>query len=243
MQLNLEIWNKETYKEFIDYLYSISDNACQDFNNKIVPNSKSHIIGIRVPKMRDTAKSIAKGNAKAFLDFQETLDKSDLTHEEITMYGLVIAYAKFTYDENCTRIKYYSKIVNNWACCDVPVSSFKFIKNFTTEYKYEIEQFLSSDNLWVQRVGTILLLDHYLDTEDNVKYSLEQVNDLKSDEYYVQMGQAWLIATAFSKFRDITKTFLENDFALNNDVKKMTIRKLRDSYLISKEDKDWTKTW
>lgn len=243
MELNLQTWNKETYQNFIKHLHSAADKTYKDFNNRITPNSESNIIGVRVPIMRDYAKNIAKGDAKGFLDIQQSIDKTKLSHEEITIYGLVIGYSKFTYDEACSHIRNYASLVNNWACCDVPVSSFKFLSKSLEEYKSEVDLFLNSVNFWEQRVGVILLLDHYLINENHAKYSLSQINKLQSSEYYVQMAQAWLIATAFAKHRDLTKGFLEDGFALNDEVKKMTIRKLRDSYRISDQDKEWTKTW
>ena len=69
------------------------------------------------------------------------------------------------------------------------------------------------------------------------------MNKLSSSEYYVQMAQAWLIATAFAKHRDLTKKFMENDFSLPDEVRKMTVRKLCDSYRVSEEDKLWAKQW
>lgn len=64
------------------------------------------------------------------------------------------------------------------------------------------------------------------------------INNLSSDEYYVMMAQAWLIATAAAKQRDIAVDFLKRGTSLSSDVKKMTIRKIRDSFRISPDDKE-----
>lgn len=37
----------------------------------------------------------------------------------------------------------------------------------------------------------------------------------------------------------MTKDYLTNNFSLGDAVLKMTVRKLRDSYRVTKEDKDW----
>lgn len=235
-------WNKSSYNDFLNYLHSLSDSDYKDFNNKITPFSQSDIIGIRVPKMREISKEISKGNFREFLEYINTLDKTKLSHEEISIYGLVIGYAKLPFGELCERIRTYASLVNNWACCDCPVSSFKEIKKYLEEYKIEIYRFLKSKNPWEQRVGIIILLDYYLNTAEMARYALTMINDVKSNEYYVMMAQAWLIATSLAKQRDITHGYLVNDFDLNDDVKKMTIRKVRDSFRISEEDKNFILT-
>ena len=244
MELNLKSWNTQTYAEYLEYLKSLGDKDYKDFNSKITPNSDSEIIGVRVPKLRECAKSIAKGNFREFIKAADDTAKiRSLSHEEITVYGLVIGYAKLPFGEMCERIRRYSLLVNNWACCDVPVSSFKQIRKLREEYKIEIYGLLHSQNLWQQRVGVIILLGHYLGEEKDAAYALDCVNKLSSSEYYVQMAQAWLIATAFAKHRDLTKKFMENDFSLPDEVRKMTVRKLCDSYRVSEEDKLWAKQW
>lgn len=244
MELSSKMWNLKSYSEFLEYLKNLADNDYKDFNAKITPNSESEIIGVRVPKLRECAKEISKGDFRGFIEAaDQTAQTRSLTHEEITIYGLVIGYTKLPFGEMCERIRRYSLLVNNWACCDVPVSTFKQIRRFKEEYKIEIFAFLKSQNLWQQRVGIIILLDHYLSDEKDAAYALQSINSVKSDEYYVQMAQAWLIATSFAKHRDLTKNFIERDFSLSSNVKKMTIRKLRDSYRVSAEDKEWAKNW
>lgn len=233
-------WNENSYQDYIKYLKNLADDEYKKFNSKITPiSNESQIYGVRVPKMRDTAKAIAKGNFRDFLDYMDTLDNKSLSHEEISIYGMVIGYAKLPFGELCQRIRTYASKVNNWACCDCPVSSFKEIKKYIEEYKIEIYRFLKSKNPWEQRVGLIILLDYYLFDKESAEYALSETDSVKSEEYYVQMAQAWLIATAFAKQRDLTKDYLLNKFSLGDTVLKMTVRKLRDSYRVIQEDKDW----
>ncbi len=244
MELNLKTWNMQTYADYLRYLKSLADKDYKDFNSKITPNSESEIFGVRVPKMRECAKSISKG---CFREFIKTADEAaktrNLSHEEITIYGLVIGYTKLPFGEMCERIRRYSQLVNNWACCDVPVSSFKQVRSFKEEYKIEIYAMLKSQNFWQQRVGVIMLLDHYLSDTDDAAYALDSINKVDSHEYYVMMAQAWLITTAFAKHKDLTKEFMKDTFSLSDEVRKMTVRKIRDSFRISADDKEWAKNW
>lgn len=232
-------WDESGYAEYVGYLKSLADEKYREFNNKITPDSGSAIMGVRVPELRRIAKEIAMGDGRGFLDYVTYSLKDSMTQEEIIIAGLTVGAMRLPFGELCQRIRTYASMVNNWACCDVPVSSFKGIKNFIEEYKIEIYRFLKSENPWEQRVGIIILLDYYLSDEDSAAYALSQVNSVKSGEYYVNMAQAWLIATAFAKRRDLTKSWLENEFDLGESVLKMTVRKLRDSYRVSSEDKDW----
>ena len=64
------------------------------------------------------------------------------------------------------------------------------------------------------------------------------IDEITIDKYYVNMGIAWLLCECFTKYRDITLNYLLkskiNTFTFNK-----TISKIRDSYRVSKEDKEY----
>ena len=66
------------------------------------------------------------------------------------------------------------------------------------------------------------------------------VAEIKSDEYYVKMMQAWYFATALSKQYGEAVKLIENNL-LSNEVKKKTIQKAVESYRISAKKKDYLK--
>lgn len=230
---------RRRYNEFLKRLKSLAEEDYKSFSGKITPGSCARIMGVRVPALRSIAKEIAKDRPEEFIGYVlSSLEKEKMTHEEIVVFGLVIGYAKFDFNKFCEFAAAFSEYVCNWACCDVPVSSFKLIAKYTEEYKPEAERLLKSPNPWVQRVGVVTLLDYYLESPENAEYALNMINNLSSDEYYVMMAQAWLIATAAAKQRDIAVDFLKRGTSLSSDVKKMTIRKIRDSFRISPDDKE-----
>lgn len=68
MDFTQTIWNDNSYQAYIEYLKSLADDKYKEFNSKITPiSNESQIYGVRVPKMRDTAKLIAKGSFQRFL--------------------------------------------------------------------------------------------------------------------------------------------------------------------------------
>ena len=171
MDFTQTIWNDNSYQAYIEYLKSLADDKYKEFNSKITPiSNESQIYGVRVPKMRDTAKLIAKGSFRAFLDYVDALDNKSLSHEEISIYGMVIGYAKLPFGELCQRIRTYASKVNNWACCDCPVSSFKEIKKYIDKYV------LGEDK--EAHVSTSSFYRHYKDKydvmNDNYKRILDQ---------------------------------------------------------------------
>lgn len=84
------------------------------------------------------------------------------------------------------------------------------------------------------------MLSYYLEDE-YIDRVLERCGRIKSDEYYVNMGNAWLIATAYAKYPEKTKNFLLTE-KLDDETFKMTVRKCIESTRIPKEEKDYLRS-
>ena len=224
------LWDKETYQALLDHLTTLTDEQYKAFNAKLIPDAPD-LLGIRVPVLRSLAKEIAKGDWQAFLEVSDSR-----LHEAVTLEGLVIGYAKCGYDEFCPRIRRFAEKVYNWAICDVPVSSFKLIRKHREAYLTEAAWMLKHENPWAQRVGIIILLDHYLEGEW-LPFALQRIDEIDSGFYYVQMAQGWLVATAFAKDREATLAYLRN-CRLNDTAFQMAVRKIRDSCRVTREDKE-----
>ena len=231
MELTRESWTQAEYKEFAEYLETLADEKYKKFSDALVPGAELSF-GIRVPILRQTAKEIAKGNYKEFLAC-----KKGQYREEIMLEGLVMTLIKCDYPQMLAYIKEYADKITSWETCDVV--SFKGLKKYLSEFFDDIEYFIYSSNPWVQRYGFGCLLEFYL-TDEYIDRVLEYVNSIDSDFYYVQMMQAWLVATAAAKQRDKTIAFLA-DNRLNAKTQNMAIQKMRDSYRISPEDKELIK--
>ena len=231
MELTRESWTQADYKEFAEYLKTLADEKYKKFSDALVPGAELSF-GIRVPILRQTAKEIAKGNYKEFLAC-----KKGQYREEIMLEGLVMTLIKCDYPQMLAYIKEYADKITSWETCDIV--SFKGLKKYLSEFFDDIEYFIYSSNPWVQRYGFGCLLEFYL-TDEYIDRVLEYVNSIDSDFYYVQMMQAWLVATAAAKQRDKTIAFLA-DNRLNAKTQNMAIQKMRDSYRISPEDKELIK--
>ena len=222
-------WNEENYNEFIKYLYSLQDLKYKEFHSSLVLNSKYEMIGIRLPVMRDIAKNIAKGNIEEFLEFAK-----DKYYEEIMIQGLVISKIK---DEK-TFYKYFKKHINkidNWALCDSFCSSIKIVEKYEDKYLKESINLALKQDEFLSRVGLVMILGHFIN-EKNLKIIFDTLNKIKSDKFYINMAEAWLVCEIYTKFPKETEEFLKNN-KLNKFTQNKAISKIHDSYRVTSEEK------
>ena len=232
MELIKDIWTKKDYQEYVKYLISLKNDKNKTFSEKLI-FTKYEILGLKIPQERDIAKLIVKGNYQNFLDVAEFK-----YYEEIMIYGFVIAYTK---DLNIID-KYldkYISLVDNWSLCDSFTSSLKILKK-NNKYFNKAKKLALSNKEYQIRVGLTIILFQYVN-ENNLKEIFYILDNLKLDTYYVNMAASWLLCDLFIKQRKETLEYIKhtkiNDFTFNK-----FISKCRDSYRVSKEDKEFLKT-
>lgn len=69
MKLNNIKWNKDSYNEFINYLYSYQDIKYRKFHKKLILDDK--LIGIRIPILKKISKEISKTDYKSFIKYNK----------------------------------------------------------------------------------------------------------------------------------------------------------------------------
>lgn len=229
MELIRDSWNKDDYDKFIDYLFEIRDIKYRDFYSKV--GVSNNVIGIRIPILKRIAKDISIGN---YIEFLRLIKEN--YYEEITLYGLIICNIK-DIKGSVKYLEIYKNKINNWASCDLFCSNYKIVnKNKNYFWKY-INNSISSDNLWIRRMCFVLIISYYMGD----KY-LEDIFRLcdryNTNEYYVQMAVAWLISVCYTRGKDKTLQYIKNnkldDFTYNK-----AIQKIRESYKVDDEDKDF----
>ena len=242
MPISLKPHNIETYQKFIEYLISIKDEEYKKFHSSLVLNSKYEMIGIRLPIMRKIAKEISKTNIEEFLKyssgdvFWDTPKKHDKYYEEIMIQGLVISSIK---DEE-KFYKYFKNHINkidNWALCDSFCNSIKIVEKYEEKYfPLSIEMCLNEDE-FISRIGLVTILSHFVE-EKNLAEIFEMLNKIKSDKFYINMAQAWLVCELYIKHPKETMEFIKHN-NLNKFTHNKAISKIHDSYRVSKEDKEY----
>ena len=96
--------------------------------------------------------------------------------------------------------------------------------------------YLRSDEEFFIRFGVVMLLDHFI-TEDYIDLVLEEMDKIHQDAYYVKMAVAWNLSVCFVKFRDKALSYLRTNH-LDDWTYNKTIQKIRESYRVTKEDKE-----
>ena len=228
MNLNINKWTEEIYQEYLNYLISLGETKYGEFSSKLTP-TKYELIGIRIPNLRQIAKNITKGDYQSFLEHSQ-----DKYFEEVLIEGLVIASIK---DEEVfiDYFNQYIKKIDNWAINDVFCNSivlFKDEKYFDLCLKLAL-----SDSEFISRVGLISILSHYVN-DNNINSIFYILDHLNSDAYYTKMAAAWLLCDCYIKHPIKTNEYLKIS-KLNNWTYNKAIQKMKESYRVSKEDKEY----
>ncbi len=219
------------YANLLEIMRLNADEASLPFK-KAVLNTSVPIIGCTVPFVRSLAKNCTLEEAESFPvhDWYEV----DLLH------GMLVADCKLTFSQKSPLLAEFADTIENWAVCDSSV-----VKVPRAERELYFTFFcdmLASDKPFVCRYGTVDLLSNFLDAEhiDAVFAQLGAITQWGS--YYVDMGAAWLIATAMVKCREQTVLYMQTDGrrVLNKFTYNKALQKMRDSYRVSEADKQWT---
>lgn len=213
-------------------LFKLQDKKYKEFHSKLIPNIKEDlIIGVRVPELRKLAKKY-KDNSSYFLN--------KLPHkyyDENVLHGLLISEVK-DYDKCIYELERFLPYIDNWAVCDM--TNPKVFKKHKEELLIKIKEWINSKDTYTIRYGIRMLMNYYLD-EDYKKEYLCLPLKIKSEEYYINMMIAWYYATALSKQYEDTIILLETK-KLSPWIHNKTIQKARESYRITKEQKEYLQT-
>lgn len=237
MNLIKEKWEQEDCYKLVDYLKSLADEKYRTFHAGLVPEI-NEFFGVRVPVLRKIAKDISKGNFYSFL--KNIRLNSSSPYEIRVIYGLVLGVSKADIKFKLGVLIYYIPYINNWAVCDVVVSSLKFIGKNKKDCLKTIESYYESANEFEVRFAVVCLLDYYL-VDEYFDYCLNVFSNISHSGYYAKMAVAWAISVAYVKQNEKTLAFLKNNnldtFTFNKSIQKMC-----ESLRVSEDDKTMLKS-
>lgn len=223
-----------TGKYILERLFAMQDLKYRDFHSKLMPTvPKDLVIGVRTPELRRFAKEISKSAYAS--EFLKTLPHK--YYEENNLHAFIIESIK-DYDVCITELNRFLPYVDNWATCDMMRP--RVFKNHLTELMSQIKIWIKSDEIYTVRFAVEMLMCYYLDDNFNTEYS-DMVAEIRSDEYYIKLMQAWYFATALAKHYDKIIPYLEQN-RLDADTHNKLIRKAIESYRISDEHKKYIRT-
>lgn len=211
------------------------DDAYAEFQSRLIPTvPRETVMGVRVPEIRKLAKSYAKD--PEHLEFMKQLPHQ--YYDENMLHAVLISELR-DYDACIRALDAFLPFVDNWAVCDI--LSPKIFRKNRDRLTEKIREWTESEQTYTCRFGIGMLMTHYLDEDFRPEY-LEIPAGIHSKEYYVNMMIAWYFATALAKQWDEAVRYLQEK-RLDPWVHNKTIQKARESYRITKEQKEYLKTW
>lgn len=175
-------------------LLKLENKDYKKFNQKLCPDTKREMLGIKVPELRKLAKEIINNYS-----IDEAINKiEDKYFEETLLKGLVIAYYKLSFEEKIPYIKQFIPLIDSWAISDTFVPTLK-VKNKDLEKAWNfILPYTKSNKEFDVRFAVIMILDYFI-IDDYVDKSIKVLDKIKHDGYYVKMGVAWCLAEVRNK--------------------------------------------
>lgn len=220
-------WDNNNINDFYNELLLYKNDDKVDWVRNVI-NTKCDLLAVPSPILRSITKSVYKGNYLSFLDLLPNKN-----HEALTIDAYLISNIK----DFKTQTKYINKLkkyIDNWAVVD----SIKYsIKNNEDEYIKYAQSLLQSKEPFTRRIGVRILFS-YVNINKYYETIFDALDSLSNEtHYYVNMAAAWLLCEMFISSSTDTYNYLKkhktNKFIINKG-----ISKCRDSYRVSKEDKE-----
>lgn len=217
-----------------ELLFQLQDKGYRDFQSKLIPTIPVEtIIGVRIPTIRKLAKEYGKDPES--VEFLKQLPHT--YYDENILHALLVAEIK-DYEVCVKEVERFLPYVDNWAVCDI--FSPKVFRKNKGKLIDKIREWTTSGHPYTCRFGMEMLMTHFLDEDFRVEY-LEIPAAVHSEEYYVNMMIAWFYATALAKQWDVAVGYIEKK-CLDPWTHNKTIQKARESYRITREQKEYLKT-
>jgi len=215
-------------------LFMLQDKTYGEFHKKLCPGTEN-IIGVRIPALRQLAKTIV--NSGEGYNFLLAPTKYN---EEVMLKGLIIGLVKLPFAKRLDLIAKFIPRINNWGVCDTFCASLKDTKK-NQEMMWEfLKAYLNSQEVYERRFAIVMLLDYFID-DVYIDRTLKILRKFKTKDYYVQMALAWAISICFINFPKQTMGLLQNnqldDFTYNK-----ALQKIVESLRVDKDTKDVMRT-
>ena len=210
-------------------LCDAAEERTRAFNQRIISDTGYPILGVKMPVMRRLAK-------KAAPQWRELLSQARFeSYEETVTVGLALAYGKQPLGDKLDALRQLLPRLDSWGMTDTIVPTLKVRpEDLGTAWDFAGEC-LDSDLEYTVRFGIIMMLDYFLIAQ-YIPQVVERIVEIRDRRYYVQMAAAWLLAELGTQdFERVMQAL--RDGTLDVFTHNMTIRKMRESYRITPEQK------
>lgn len=215
-------------------LFALRDEKYAAFQAKLTPTvSPELFIGVRLPELRKLAAQFIK--EPQCRPFMEALPHQ--YYEENMLHAIILERSK-DFDKCIEDVNAFLPYVDNWAVCD------SLRPKLFSKHKAELLPlalgWTHSKETYTCRFGIDMLMTHFLDDDFRPELARE-VAQVRSEEYYVRMVQAWYFATALAKQWDSVIGYIEQR-RLDDWTHRKAIQKAIESYRITDEQKTYLRS-
>ncbi len=228
------------YYNYVEYLKGFATKNIEAYNNRVIPTS-SKMFGIKTSILKCEAKKLIKSHSI------EEINKLLFPNEyyEVDMIrGFCTAYYKGPTALKIAYLQKYIETINNWATCDQTICATSFLQKELPDLYLFTQELLKDEHEYVCRAGLILLLKYFV-IDEYFKELPALLKEVKINDYYVEMGLAWLLSKMYVCFPIETYHLLENDVVNEHhytaSVILKAIQKIVDSFRASAEEKEKVK--
>lgn len=217
-------------------LDAMTDPSVAKYQNTVISDTHYPMRHIRTPELRKLAKSAGKG------DWKSLVSKGKYeTFEEVLTIGLAVAYGKAPFEEKIPSLRLLLPRLDSWAMTDPIAATLKWRAEEAELAHAFARECLESPLEYTVRFGILMLMYGFL-TPQAAPDTVRLLCGVEDPRYYVQMAVAWCFAELgvreFPRVEEVLRTGTLPLFTHN-----MTIRKLRESYRISPEQKAAAARW
>ena len=171
-------------------------------------------------------------------DYRPYLDNIENTYfEEVLLEGFIIGYSKVNIDEKLELIKHFVPKIDSWEISDTFCPTLKIKEKDKEKVWKFILPYLKSDKEFEVRFAVIMMLDYYI-VEEYVDKVIIELDKIENNGYYAKMAVAWTLAEIGIKYNEKAMQYLKGKNNLDDFTYNKTLQKLRESYRISKEQKE-----
>lgn len=211
-------------------LLSLVDETYREFHAKLIPGMRNNL-GVRTPELRKLAKELAKTEGLAYLK-----EATDDSYEEILLQGMVIGYVNVEQSERLKAMEWFIPKIDNWATCDLFVSTLKFTKKNEALVWDWLQTYFNSDKEYEIRFAVVMGLSYYLH-QPYLQRLYPIFDSIQHEGYYVKMAIAWAVSIAYIKEPVETMQYLQNCH-LDTYTYNKAIQKIRESYRVETKEKE-----
>lgn len=226
-----------TQKEIRTRLCQIAEEDYKEFSASLIPGV-TNMLGIRLPILRGMAKELVANKEYWYLTCTEFA-----YFEEIMLQGMMIGYIKtgrgkdaMPFTEVLVLVREFMPRITNWSVNDSFCTTFHAAKKNREEMWEFLMDYKNSHKEYEVRVVAVMLMAHFL-VPEYIKDVLAVLGKLDASQYYASMAIAWAYATAWAKFPNETKEYL-NSHVIDEKTYQRLLQKCMDSHRIKEEDKE-----